>query len=333
MSGVEPQTSATASAREIKAPACGFRVQRELIRAVRTGDADGALLALKKGAEPDFPDEKGCTPLMVAAMTRNADCARLLLPTANASLTDQNGRQALLWAVRGQDFSALANVKPGAWERSLECVKLLLGTSDPMQADHQGETPLIAAAQSGLSECVELLLPLSDAKHVRQIDGRTALIAAATVDSADCVRLLLARSDLLAADDDGMTALHWAAASSDENVECLDLLLGAGASVAAAKDKRGQSALHMAAAIGSPLAVERLLQQIDPRARNAQGQTALDFAASQREDDHKQAIVDALLKAIAEKERGDLATAIEGASAIAAPGGGHEAPARRAKAL
>ena len=53
------------------------------------------------GANPDWPDEEGLTPLMRAAWNGHADVvAALLKADADAALTDAQGRTAMNYAKR-----------------------------------------------------------------------------------------------------------------------------------------------------------------------------------------------------------------------------------------
>jgi len=94
--------------------------------------------------------------------------------------------------------------------------------------------------------------------------GETALMKYAgsgNADSADVVRVLLigAQADLEAKDNDGWTALMWAArCGHDRHVEVVNLLIDAGAAVTA-KDKDGKTALQHAKQYNHP-EVEKLLE-------------------------------------------------------------------------
>lgn len=124
---------------------------------------------------------------------------------------------------------------------------------DAALAASDGRSPLMAAAmatlfaredapdaESATVECLNILLPLSDA-HARSFDGRTALMFAG---SAHAARILLAVSDPKAIDDRRRTALMHAAlgnrpgaaaellaacdvnAESEESATALDYALG-----------------------------------------------------------------------------------------------------------
>ncbi|KZW03526.1 ankyrin, partial [Exidia glandulosa HHB12029] len=87
------------------------------------------------------------------------------------------------------------------------------------------------------------------------------------------------RTLLNAVDDDGRTALHWAALSN-EAVDIVKYLLETGAEVDK-PDPNGWTALHIAASAGNDATVMALLEGgADPKRGNDKGLTALHYAAS-----------------------------------------------------
>ena len=95
----------------------------------------------------------------------------------------------------------------------------------------------------------------------------SSVVEAAMRGDIDRVRALLQQgSDVNAAQGDGMTALHWAAQSGDQQLA--EMLLYAGANVEAVTRLGDYTALHLAAKGGRTEAVETLLQaSADPVAR------------------------------------------------------------------
>jgi len=111
------------------------------------------------------------------------------------------------------------------------------------------------------------------------------------------VRILLRRGgDVNAAQGDGMTALHWAARNGHD--ELVQVLIYAGANLAAVTRLGGYTPLHMAAGGGRAVAVETLLAAgADRQARTTSGgATPLHLAAASGSG----AAVDALLEQGAE---------------------------------
>ena len=80
-----------------------------------------------------------------------------------------------------------------------------------------GLTALMCAALFGHEACIQLLLPLSDAR-AKNKDGHTALIQAAWFGSEACVRVLLPVSDVLGKDKAGRTASSWAKKEGHESL-------------------------------------------------------------------------------------------------------------------
>jgi len=107
-----------------------------------------------------------------------------------------------------------------------EPVQLIQGLlncgANPKATTAEGETPLMLAAYNGDTECIKLLLPLSDAKAVSKW-GRTALMIAAGRENPAFVELLLPHSDPLAVNHIGQTALMVAARQGA--VGCVKLLV------------------------------------------------------------------------------------------------------------
>ena len=113
--------------------------------------------------------------------------------------------------------------------------------------------------------------------------GRSALVSCCRHSSPDhmtCLEVLLqynAAMDL--PDNEGVTALHWAAYTG--NADAVRSLLRHGASTSIT-DKNGRSALHMATQSETPRVLELLLQQtkIDFRVKDCRGLTPLFWAAA-----------------------------------------------------
>jgi ankyrin repeat protein len=103
--------------------------------------------------------------------------------------------------------------------------------------------------------------------------------------------LLKQGGDVNAAQGDGMTALHWAAA--DGNLELARMLLYAGANPNATTRLGSYTPLHIAAKNGHASLVEALLQGgADAKASTAEGTTALMFAAEAGNLDAMKSLLD-----------------------------------------
>lgn len=240
----------------------------------------------------------------------------LIQQGAGASAADDGGWTPLMFA---------------ATSGKIESVKLLLPLVDPAQKTRAKATPLMLFSAAGWAEGTALLLaaldrlstgkdrgaraPAQFAAGRRDNHGRTSLILAAQAACADCVRLLLPLSNPNAADMDGRTALMWAAVATDGDVEgCLSELALVGD--ATKRDKRGRTALHLAASSGQPEAVERLADLIDPLICDDEGKTSFD-ASGDRLDADGERIRQTLRRAIAERERREIHVATSELGAFA----------------
>ncbi|KAI8593420.1 ankyrin repeat-containing domain protein [Geranomyces variabilis] len=127
------------------------------------------------------------------------------------------------------------------------------------------------------SDCAQLILDVgSRMTRVQQsiqeaaFKGDHNLVASLTTANPDAVRVK---------DEDGRTALHWAA--SGKHLEITRALLAAGAD-ATTTDEGGMTPLHIAASTGS-LEIAQLLLEAAPAVidnKTESGQTALHYAAS-----------------------------------------------------
>lgn len=123
--------------------------------------------------------------------------------------------------------------------------------------------PLLAALVLGGSTLAES--PVADAAQGRDLEA---------------VReLLRAGADVNAAQNDGMSALHWAAQNDDAPV--IEVLLYAGANTAATTRLGGYAPLHLAGRAGNASALDALLTGgADVEAFTTTGVTALHFASA-----------------------------------------------------
>jgi len=112
----------------------------------------GVLLPI---SNPDAQDWRGATALMHAIDDGGVKSVKMLAAASNLAIADTDGNLALHIAAR----------------RSLtDCLNLILGENRPCGVNRrnngQGLTPVMAAAQKGLWECVAALAPLSDLELV-----------------------------------------------------------------------------------------------------------------------------------------------------------------------
>jgi ankyrin repeat protein len=223
------------------------------------GNAELVRLLLEATADPNAPLLSGETPLMSAVDKGHIDAVRALLERgADVNRKESRGGQtALMWAV--------ASNHP-------EVVTLLVGRGADVRARSRGGfTPLLFAAQQGNVESGRALLQAgADVNDARDTDRMTALMISAATGSTDFVVLLMkegANPNLL--DENGFTALHYAALDRRAGLAKALLDHGANANARTTKDSRknttsgvslkGATPLFLAASLGNLDTVRALL--------------------------------------------------------------------------
>ncbi len=206
----------------------------ELLEAARAGDEAAVRRALKAGADPNFADAGGRTPLMEASLRSRVDIMRPLLEAgADPNLSTAFGETALIFACSG---------------RGRDTVPLLLQHhADPKKADRDKKTPLMWIVdlqfhRGGVP--VDVIAPLVAAgaePNARDKFCQTALMWAVKGDAPFTVRpavlkeLLRNGVDVHIRDEQGETALFALVRFIDDVVDidvgkdCIDVLVGAGA--------------------------------------------------------------------------------------------------------
>jgi len=169
-------------------------------------------------------------------------------------------------------------------------------------------TPVADAAMRGDRDAVRTLLKQGADVGAPQGDGMTALHWAAERGDAELAEMLLyAGANLAAVTRVGQyTPLHLA--SKAASAPAVQVLLKAGANVAAVTRPSGVTALHLAAASGSAAVITLLLERgADVNAKEAEwGQTPLIFAAAQNRADAIRALVAAGADAAIESKMIDV---------------------------
>jgi len=251
------------------------------------GDTEDIEKLLALGADVDGREGNGSTALHWAVWAGHTDASRLLLERgARAGAQDDGGTTSLhLAAFRGDK----------------EAMELLLAHgADPNAKDKGGITPLHDAVEQGHKDATLLLLNRGADVNATDKRGYTALYLATAAGKSKLMQLLLgagAEMDIFTASSlgkvdrvaelletepglarasgiSGMTPLHYAAMSGNEQVA--ELLLGKGADTEARTEK-GETALHLAAAQGHAEVVLLLLKNgADMNAKDNEGRTTLD---------------------------------------------------------
>ena len=200
------------------------------------------------------PRRKPLLPLVLAVLESDVEAVKLCVQ-AKASLESLS-----------PDGESLVNVAARKGNRDM--MRVLLEAGAPASASMDGTTPLHAAAESGVGECVALALQWGS--HVEAVDqgGHTPLLLACMAGAVGCVRRLLdVGADANATTADGLSPLHVCARDDRENL--IAPLVGAGADLErlCLHDEERQSPLILAVRNGAIGAIRGLLAAgADPRA-------------------------------------------------------------------
>ncbi|KAJ9300227.1 hypothetical protein DTO271G3_2344 [Paecilomyces variotii] len=159
----------------------------------------------------DEKDDKGRTPLLLAAQHGYTDIVKLLLDShADIESKDNDGRTPLSWAayiygsntiklllnnnadIESKDDIGRTPLSRAVYYNCINTVKLLLDShADIESQDNNGRTPLFRAAENGYTDIVKLLLDSRADIKSKDNNGRTPLSRAAENGHADIVKLLL----------------------------------------------------------------------------------------------------------------------------------------------
>ena len=175
----------------------------ELLATARSGDADGAAIAIRGGADLEARDGRQRTPLLLAATFDRPSVARLLVPLG-ADPDALDDRHDSPWLVTGVTGSvAMAKI-------------LLAADPDLTLRNRFGGISIIPAAERGHVDYVRLMTKTAtNVNHVNDL-GWTALLEAVILGDGSrryvqIVTVLLdAGADPMLADRNGVTALEHA---------------------------------------------------------------------------------------------------------------------------
>ena len=224
--------------------------------------------------DPNERDRDGCTPLHVALLNGQAECARLMLEAGSEPYITLEGSPALHVAIAAGSLPHFADA-------AVECVALLVEKeADVFETDDYGKSALHLAAGHGLTKCVAQLLelyptdggeagedgePMPDPINARDKYGWTPLHHACYAGHADCAEALMGKGAKVAkTTKGGVTALHAAVVGRD--LATVQAVLAGGkdnAELVGTVCSLGRTALDMAEARGYPQ-IAALLRGEDP---------------------------------------------------------------------
>ena len=188
--------------------------------------------ATRRGADLGARNALDQTPLLLAALSGNAQLVEWLLARSDAQAVDCSKETALIAAARGGHGACVVALLPASdplaadangatalmhslASGSQAAFFCLLGVSDPFLARADGATSLFLAAEYGREWGMKALLPLSD-PFVVNARGEHLLLAAARSGSLGCAKLALPFCDPEKAGARGQTATgvalarrHW----------------------------------------------------------------------------------------------------------------------------
>ena len=180
----------------------------DFINAVTQNQSSEVTKLLKRGMDPNTPDQNGLPALHVAARNGFLEVVKALV-AADADLNRRNagGETAIMLA---------------AIQGHLSTVEFLL--SKEAQINHPGWTPLIYAATSGKNEIIKLLIENHAYIDSTSPNGSTSLMMAVRGGHVATVKLLVAEdADVSVKNEAGESALSWAEKSAN-NAEMIKLL-------------------------------------------------------------------------------------------------------------
>ncbi|XP_061845951.1 E3 ubiquitin-protein ligase HACE1 isoform X1 [Colius striatus] len=171
------------------------RVKRSLLHiAANCGSVECLVLLLKKGANPNYQDISGCTPLHLAARNGQKKCmSKLLEYGADVNICNNEGLTAIHWlAVNG---------------RTELLHDLVQHVSNVDVEDAMGQTALHVACQNGHKTTVQCLLDSGADINRPNVSGATPLYFACSHGQRDTAQILLMRGAKYLPDKNGITPL------------------------------------------------------------------------------------------------------------------------------
>ncbi|XP_068206432.1 uncharacterized protein [Palaemon carinicauda] len=248
-------------------------------------------------------DEKGKTPLHLAAEGLHLECCKALLEISDKkiNLKDNSGYTPLLLSISSGDISYEVTklliehsgnlkiitrskqtaVHIAAEKGNVKTMKLLLETdkSNLNSKDSEKATPLHLAAKNGHVLVCQELIDIGANNGAKDSKGYTPLHCAARRGFHACMKLLISSGcQVDSADKQGNTPLHVYCKHAKNRPECITLLLEANANPNA-QNQIGKTPFHLAQS--QELEIRKAFEgsAIDLSVTDNKGKTALHYAA------------------------------------------------------
>ena len=272
-----------------------MHVSDKLVAAVHEDDINAARQAIAEGADVNYEDEDGDTPLMTASWLGQLDMVKLLLEhkaNPNHWAHGENPFQRAAAGGRRNVYEYLKNIVSDEVRKSADEKLLQRGELQRSRTSDPNVDDFIYEAAQGHMEQVEVALSAGADVNAFNSKGRTALHYAALYGHLPLVQMLLgngANVDLRSEDEDA-TALIIVAGSDfvHDHGAIIRALLAAGADVDA-PDSNGRTPIMHAVGkgiAGDVGAVAALLEAgADLNILDSEGSTAADIAVLRKRDD------------------------------------------------
>lgn len=249
---------------------CGILKQRSdtpLVVAIRyqLGRVVNELLKLGEPLDK-FNSDESDLPLVAALKTGNDAIIRRLLVDEDAPYFLLTDKVPLFFLACGSGNVLHCQILIDESNAQVNLISQLEdGDKEIMAEFGHGQTPLHIASRKGHAKVVGLLLSNSAASNLQDEEGNTALHCAGNMETAEMLLSSAYKTNPNIPNRRGQTALHVAAARG--NVGIVDLLIRNG-SQQDIVDDQGQSAFHVAAANGHTAVALILLRENESFERN-----------------------------------------------------------------
>lgn len=242
-----------------------------LMYAAKNGQAECVKLLLAAGAKPDAKDQFGTTALHFAIPRGNVDVVNALIRSGAPINSESFGETPLSLAKDLQKPACIeALLKVGASEAETKTKKLFrvleegdaaaftLLLQDGFESDlidATGSTLALKAVQLGKPQCLAALINAKADLNKKNFDEVSPIYAAASL-NIECLRMLIAAGAAVDTDCDGVTPVYIAVQKN--RTDCLELLIAAKANVNKPADD-GCTPVYKAASEGHPECLRLLI--------------------------------------------------------------------------